>query len=1254
MKYKLYQFVSVALLLIFSAVSAFALENSAIENYRSSVVRSNDGKVQKYSVLVASVGNPKNNSDFSEHFIKRVDEKYYAKGQIYIKTKKKTDKGDGELLQAAGVLKTALQSIGSSRITAFADAKRVAKNPGIVKYGLDRLYKINIPVDKDPFDVCAELMSNPDVEYACPVSVNYKFADKPNDMYVSRQYALDVLKVFEAWEYTKGSENLLIAVVDSGTDYLHSDLADNIYTNPNEIPDDGEDNDGNGKVDDVHGWDFLANTDYQSILSNNFVEDNDPNNKVLTHGTNVAGCIGAVPDNSIGITGTAYHCKILPIKVGSELRGLGLYQTFEAVSYAAEMGAQIINCSWGGYMYSPAEQEIVNYVTLEKNAIIVAAAGNESNNNDEYASYPSSYKHVLSVGATDKNNRMAFFSNHGYNVTTFAPGVGIFTTEASDRYNSLDGTSFSAPLMSGVVALVKSIHPDWEAKKLYHQIRSTSDRKSINGNPYEFFGVANALKAVTYNSYNSDITVPGIGIEECYLNDNTSNTTITTSENVKLNFKLKNYLSSTKDLKVKAFSPDGVLEVSKEELTIAEIKEDGTAVVAFNAKLSKDNPWSEGYAMVALEYSGENGKYSDYEMVKVPLKISSEAKTFVMEERIPVNVAFSSANDHRLSWALGLDVYKRVCAVKFDVANNKMTYHLIEGSFAPTAVAAIDNDIAYFGVANRANQYAAIYKTDNAGHDFFDKNVSSITSRVKAIYFKKDKNNGVFIGDPVDGKWGIGITRNAGYTWEAVKNAPKSANNDSVNTKGTEFVNNTLFFGTRRGKFYKSSDFGKTWEEQTSVTGNIYAMAFIDENVGMIIHLNSAVQVSLTVDGGKTWKLVVNDLIREFGFRPNSIYADRTGRNFVIVNRNGALYKTENYGKSWTAIKKHRNFRLASATVHTDNDGNVSVFQYGGYNERVSYKSMISDRKPMISCKEGAEVDLGSLDVNKTKSQKLTLTNTGDDIGTITGYELKVSKGDKSEFELTNSTEVVLLPGDEQSVRVKFAPKTDGKKEALLVVKYSNKKVEIRIVATANKVNQPGNITVAEGFTLEFGDVEIDTPKEKVLKLNNSSDFDVTVSDVKITSAGSDQGELTFKGDKQFTIKAKTSYDFTFVFKSPKLGKKYGYIEILNDGEVKNIKLQYSANVIQKVSVSEDNVFANAKLMPNPASNSCQLMLGENAEKVQLISIYSADGRLAMQLTPNFNNNILDINTSTLPAGQYSIMLLGNGISETLKLMIVK
>jgi hypothetical protein len=245
----------------------------------------------------------------------------------------------------------------------------------------------------------------------------------------------------EAWEL-KTESDVVVAVIDTGVDYNHPDLAANMWVNQNEIPDNGIDDDGNGCVDDVYGCDFVN-------------DDGDPFDDHF-HGTHVAGTIAAVGNNNDGIVGVSWTAKIMAIKFLSGGGSGTIADAISAVQYATHMGAQLSNNSWGGGGYSQALYDAIQ-VAGEEGILFVAAAGNYSNNNDAYPSYPASYDldNIIAVAATDHHDNLAGFSNYGLTTVDLgAPGVNIYSTMPNNNYSSLSGTSMAAPHVSGAISLL--------------------------------------------------------------------------------------------------------------------------------------------------------------------------------------------------------------------------------------------------------------------------------------------------------------------------------------------------------------------------------------------------------------------------------------------------------------------------------------------------------------------------------------------------------------------------------------------------------------------------------------------------------------------------------------------------------------------------------------------------------------------------------------------------------------------------------
>jgi subtilisin family serine protease len=250
----------------------------------------------------------------------------------------------------------------------------------------------------------------------------------------------------EAWDLARGNGSTVVGVIDSGVDYNHPDLAANIWTNPGEVPGDGLDNDANGYVDDVRGWDF-ANRD------NNPMDDNG-------HGTHVAGTIAGAGNNGVGVTGVNWNARIVPLKFMNS-GGTGyLSDAVAAINYATALkqrgvNIRVTNNSWAGGAYSSTLYDAIRRHN-DAGVMFVAAAGNNGQNVDTALSYPSAYNlpNVVAVAATDRSDVLGSFSNYGATqVDLAAPGVSITSTARGGGYATMSGTSMAAPHVAGAAAL---------------------------------------------------------------------------------------------------------------------------------------------------------------------------------------------------------------------------------------------------------------------------------------------------------------------------------------------------------------------------------------------------------------------------------------------------------------------------------------------------------------------------------------------------------------------------------------------------------------------------------------------------------------------------------------------------------------------------------------------------------------------------------------------------------------------------------
>ncbi|RYU79575.1 S8 family peptidase [Hymenobacter persicinus] len=338
--------------------------------------------------------------------------------------------------------------------------------PGSVELRL--IYQVELAPDAALAKACRALAQTGAVEYAEPLyyraplyQPNDPLADSTN---VNGQFHLKNIRAYGAWDVTKGDTSMVIAITDTGTRYTHEDLVNQVKKNYAD-PIDGLDNDHDGYVDNFRGWDVADN-------------DNDASYNMAVfqpiHGILVSGAAVAQADNGKGVAGVGFKCKYLPLKIYPNTP-TGRFAGYEAIVYAADHGCQVINLSWGDAANpSQFEQDVITYAAVNRNAVVVAAAGNT---NAELDFYPASYDHVVSVAAlapTDVKSGPATYSTH---VSVSAPGEAVLTVwgDTNSDYVAVNGSSFASPLVAGAAALVRTRFPQLTADQVAAQLRQTAD-----------------------------------------------------------------------------------------------------------------------------------------------------------------------------------------------------------------------------------------------------------------------------------------------------------------------------------------------------------------------------------------------------------------------------------------------------------------------------------------------------------------------------------------------------------------------------------------------------------------------------------------------------------------------------------------------------------------------------------------------------------------------------------------------------------
>ena len=520
-------------------------------------------------------------------------------GVVIVKLKTQIASKDGH-----AVMERVMQQAGGSQLRPLfpkgTSSKKYINKDALS--ALESIYEMSYDAPMAPHAVANLLAQDDRIEFAEPryiytlssgIETTLPLADKhtpprvaPNDPQFNDMTHLRHVNMPEAWDIVKASEgDVLIGIIDGGVDWEHVDLRDNLWRNGGEV-DNGLDDDGNGLVDDLIGWNFPGNS-------------NDPKGLTRTpfngqHGTMVAGVAVAVTDNNTGISGTSWNARFIPVNAGCSLTDNAVCFGYDGMIYAAREGADIINVSWGG-PDSFLGREVVRIVQ-EIGALVIVSAGNGGSledpgvDLDSSPTYPAAYDGVLVVGSTGKQSDViAPFSNYGVSVDVFAPGVNLNSTLPDDEYTTeASGTSFSVPVVSGIAALVKTQQDEWSMKQVREQIRATSrqieDANSNDLNGLLGSGRIDAVRALT------ETNIPSIRVEEVTFIESDNDGAIQEGESVEVMLDLFNYLASAEGVTYSISTEDSLVTLNQSSGMLGTISSEGSAVAQFSFQLADDVP----------------------------------------------------------------------------------------------------------------------------------------------------------------------------------------------------------------------------------------------------------------------------------------------------------------------------------------------------------------------------------------------------------------------------------------------------------------------------------------------------------------------------------------------------------------------------------------------------------------------------------------------------------------------------------------
>lgn len=495
-------------------------------------------------------------------------------------------------------LRQALSAIGANAVTQkYPRAYVPENNPEAVDLTL--LYQVKLNEKTDLNKALQTLKNTGLLAYAEPLR-SYEPLYQPNDprsdstTTTSLQYYLKNIRAYRAWDFEKGDSTIVIGILDTGIRFTHQDLKGNIKKNYADKPD-GLDNDNDGFVDNHRGWDTADN-------------DNDATDTQSGHGTAVTGLAAASTDNGKIMAGVGFKSKFLPVKI-FPTSPTGSFGGYEGIVYAADHGCSIINLSWGGYSTaSEYEQDVVNYASVNRNVLLVAAAGNT---NAQLNFLPSSYANVLSVGTLSPQGIKNPSNTYSHQIDISAPGESIVTLNIGHDSSIVRtaGSSMACPMVAGAAALVKHKFPGYTAAQIGEQIRATANSSiyALPGNAnYQGMlgsGQLDVARAVTTTNAKS-VRFTRVQVDKKDL--------IYPSDTINLIVDFRNYLAPLSNLNVtvSAVSPYiTVLQGTYAAGAMATLT-NKTNTVPFRLKIAANTPVN---AKLALKFTFSDGTYTDFQ-----------------------------------------------------------------------------------------------------------------------------------------------------------------------------------------------------------------------------------------------------------------------------------------------------------------------------------------------------------------------------------------------------------------------------------------------------------------------------------------------------------------------------------------------------------------------------------------------------------------------------------------------------------------
>ncbi|PKL85191.1 MAG: hypothetical protein CVV22_09180 [Ignavibacteriae bacterium HGW-Ignavibacteriae-1] len=968
------------------------------------------------------------------------------------------------------------------------------------KNRLGMIYRIHSDYENS-LKLAKLLNAHEDIEYCVPEAY-YQLDETPNDPLLKDQTGLNQIMASAAWDKSKSSENIRIGIVDSGIDIDHNDLKSQILINTAEIPGNGIDDDGNGFIDDVFGWDFVGDISESEAKNHQWEANNNPKPTLSNndHGTHVSGVAAATTDNEIGIASASWGAKIIAVKcatdnLSSQTGSRNIYRPYEGMLYAAMRGADIINCSWSSEYHDPLMNDVVNSL-LEQNIVIVAAAGNFILNNDEFPFYPASLPGIISVGSITKGGSPSGFTHYGINVDIFAPGDGIMSTMPLNTYKTKSGTSMAAPFVSGIVALLKTVKPEISTHEIKHRIRAAANLFNPSLHLYErfFYGSLNAGKALTMNFPDGESS-PGIAIEHILIENSDA---ITSYNPTNLKFTFRNFLSSTNDLDVKIIAKGNYVNQKEIEFTIDNFEGNSSFEKTLGFQLNQLNPWFSGNIDLIIEYRNDEG-YFNIETVKMPIEIPTY-NTYLVAETSPEYDAIvwnSASSAGRFDFWVG--------GYNYDM-DGGMIYHWGRtlGFFQNDTVQSVQafSVARAFGAVSGGNLKSRVVSTKDTGKTWQSEDISSFVKKIHGIIVYEDETTIAF-GEKLKANQSFGIARKEAGKWAEIANTFTLQSGEALVRGAFASYGDKVMAGTSAGRIIYSDDRGKTWEiSDVASDGLIKYITLVNQDSAVAFGPGAGTAANIgkvynTVNGGQTWTENVFDFntierVPVFSYCPDS------SKSVVVLHSNGEVTSSEDLGYTWRhELTLDYRFGKVNTGAGFTSGGKSRLWNQAYDIGFLEFDIIPINAKYSLSLASPDTLDFDTTAIQASKAAHIFLINDGNMRLEKMSQSLQYDGGTSAdEIYLKVDFTTSFAPDKLESAEVRFEPKTSGEKSMKLTISTLAGDNTFYIRGNAYDPASVHSVDSDEDFTIKFdnnkmiltsGKIQFVSPKLEFFDMNGNS-----------------------------------------------------------------------------------------------------------------------------------------------------------------------